>query len=73
MNNLNEMLDNMTEEEASLVLLEGLKQGPDGDKLIITKVFDKDKLIYAQVFDTEKNEVFFEIKTQNYENIRIER
>lgn len=73
MNELNKILENMTEEEASLALLEGLKQGPDGDKLLITKVFNNEKLIYAQIFDTEKNKIFLEIKTQDYENIRIER
>ena len=70
---INEELENLNEEECSLLLLEGLANGADKDKLQITKVFKGDKLIYALVFDIEENKKFFEIVTREYPDIRIER
>ena len=66
-------LEDLSEEECSLLLLEGLANGADKDKLQITKVFNEGKLIYALVFDIEENKKFFEIKTNEYPNIRIEK
>ena len=70
---INKELENLSEEECSLLLLEGLANGADKDKLQITKVFNEDRLIYALVFDLEENKNLFEIKTNEYPNIRIER
>lgn len=70
---INKELENLSEEECSLLLLEGLANGADKDKLQITKVFNEGRLIYALVFDLEENKNLFEIKTHEYPNIRIER
>lgn len=70
---INKELENLSEEECSLLLLEGLANGDDKDKLQITKVFNEGKLIYALVFDLEENKNLFEIKTNEYPNIRVER
>lgn len=70
---INKELENLSEEECSLLLLEGLANGADKDKLQITKVFNEGRLIYALVFDLEENKNLFEIKTHEYPNMRIER
>ena len=64
-------LDSMSEEECSLLLLEGLAKG--SPELEITKVFLGGTLIHATVYDPKEQKEIFTIRTKEYEDIRVER
>ena len=64
-------IDDLSEEECSQLLLEGLKH--NNPELRITEVYQNNSLIYAEVFDPENSNIVFEIKVKGFDNLRVER
>jgi hypothetical protein len=65
------MLEDLSEEECTKILLAGLKH--NNPELRVTEVYENDTLIYAQVYDQENSNLVFEVKVKGFENLDIRR